>query len=51
MKPKNAEQLGMGLGSADSGQAGEYHISPLGTGLFPPRVKSFVLWDFFSFYS
>lgn len=30
--------------SADSGQAGEYHISLLGMDIFPPRVKSFVLF-------
>lgn len=35
---------GSGSWSADSGQAGEYHISPLGIGIFPPRVKSFVLF-------
>lgn len=38
---------GNGSWSADSGQAGEYHISPMGIGLFPPRVKSFVLFSFF----
>lgn len=35
---------GSGSQSADSGQAGEYHISLLGIGIFPPRVKSFVLF-------
>lgn len=33
---------GSGSQSADSGQAGVYHISLLGIGIFPPRVKSFV---------
>lgn len=35
---------GCGSQSADSGQAGEYRISLLGIGIFPPRVKPFVLF-------
>lgn len=35
---------GSGSQSADSGRAGEYHISLLGIDIFSPRVKSFVLF-------